>query len=45
MKIDSGKCIACLECMDFCLMGCILEKEEGVSIDREEYVECGEILS
>ncbi len=44
MKIDPEKCVACLECIDFCPMGCIMDKEDGVSIDQEECVECGVCL-
>ena len=44
MKIDSEKCIACLECIDFCPMNCIQEKDDGVTIDQEECVECGVCL-
>lgn len=35
MKIDSEKCIACLECIDFCPMNCMMEKDDGVTIDRK----------
>lgn len=41
MKIDQEKCIACLECIDFCPMNCIAEADDVVSIDQGECVECG----
>jgi len=41
MKIDPEKCIACLECLDFCPMNCIAAGDDGVSIDQDECVECG----
>jgi NAD-dependent dihydropyrimidine dehydrogenase PreA subunit len=44
MKIDPEKCIACLECLDFCPMSCIAEKDDCVSIDQDECVECGVCL-
>jgi NAD-dependent dihydropyrimidine dehydrogenase PreA subunit len=44
MKIDPEKCTACLECVDFCPMNCIAEKDDGVSIDQDECVECGVCL-
>ena len=44
MKIDSEKCIACLECVDFCPLNCIAEKDDAVSIDQDECVECGVCL-
>ncbi len=44
MKIDSEKCTACLECLDFCTMNCILEHDGVVCIDEEECVECGVCL-
>lgn len=44
MRIDSEKCISCLECIDFCTMNCILEGDEGVYIDEDECVECGVCL-
>ncbi len=44
MKIDAEKCIACLECMEFCTMNCILESDAGVFIDQDECVECGVCL-
>jgi NAD-dependent dihydropyrimidine dehydrogenase PreA subunit len=44
MKIDPDKCVACLECVNLCPMRCIEEKDDGVSIDQEECVECGVCL-
>ena len=44
MKIDPEKCIACLECVDLCPMGCIAEGNETVQINQDECVECGVCL-
>lgn len=44
MKIDSEKCIFCLECIDYCPVRAILEKDASVSISQEECVECGVCL-
>lgn len=44
MKIDQEKCISCLECLNYCPMGCILEKEGHVYIEQDECVECGVCL-
>jgi len=44
MKIDPEKCISCLECLDYCPMGCILEGDEATVIDQDECVECGVCL-
>jgi NAD-dependent dihydropyrimidine dehydrogenase PreA subunit len=44
MRIDPQKCISCGECVDYCPMGSILERGEGVSIDQDECVECGVCL-
>lgn len=44
MKINSDTCIACLECIDFCPMNCILQKGDAVEIDQDECVECGVCL-
>jgi NAD-dependent dihydropyrimidine dehydrogenase PreA subunit len=44
MKIDPEKCIACGECLDFCPMNCIVERNAAVSIDQDECVECGVCL-
>ena len=44
MRIDPDKCISCLECIDFCTMGCIAEENEAVVIDEDECVECGVCL-
>lgn len=44
MKIDPDACIACLECIDFCPMNCIVEKGDTVAIDQDECVECGVCL-
>jgi NAD-dependent dihydropyrimidine dehydrogenase PreA subunit len=43
MRIDPDKCIACLECIDYCPMEAIKENPESgvVSIDEDECVECG----
>lgn len=44
MKIDPEKCIACLECIDYCPVGCIREEEGGVCVEKDECVECGVCL-
>ena len=44
MRIDSEKCGACLECIDFCPMDCIVERDGTVVIDEDECVECGVCL-
>ncbi|MFH1574458.1 MAG: ferredoxin family protein, partial [Acidobacteriota bacterium] len=44
MRIDPEKCIACLECLDFCPMNCIAEGEDAACIDQDECVECGVCL-
>jgi NAD-dependent dihydropyrimidine dehydrogenase PreA subunit len=41
MKIDPEKCISCLECIDLCTMGCIVEGDGAAAIDQDECVECG----
>ena len=43
MRIDQDKCVACLECIDYCPMEAIKENLENgeVSIDEDECVECG----
>ena len=43
MKIDQDKCVACLECLDYCPMEAIRENPENgeVYIDEDECVECG----
>lgn len=33
MKIDQETCIACLECVDYCPMGYIHERDDKVDID------------
>ncbi len=40
MKIDPDICISCLECIDFCPVGAILEEDQVVEIDQDECVEC-----
>ena len=41
MKIDPEKCIACMECIEYCPMNSIMEKEGAVLIEQETCVECG----
>ena len=41
MRIDPDKCMGCLECVDFCPMECILDRDGGAYIDEDECVECG----
>jgi len=41
MKIDPEKCIACMECIEYCPMNSIMEKAGAVLIEQEECVECG----
>ena len=42
MQIDQSKCIACLECIDYCPMEAIIEDSAKgeVCIDQDECVEC-----
>ncbi len=44
MRIDGEKCLGCLECLDFCPMDCILERDGAAVIDEDECVECGVCL-
>ncbi len=44
MKIDSQKCVLCLECFDLCPMSCIAEGDEAAHIDQDECVECSVCL-
>lgn len=44
MRIDSEKCVSCLQCIDYCPMGTIVEGDEGVEIDQDECVECSVCL-
>ncbi|MEW6671949.1 MAG: ferredoxin family protein [Thermodesulfobacteriota bacterium] len=44
MKIDPERCISCLECIEYCPMNSILEKDRAVFIDQDECVECGVCL-
>lgn len=44
MRIDPGKCMGCLECIDFCPMDCILDEGGVARIDEDECVECGVCL-
>ncbi len=43
MRIDQDKCIACLECIPYCIVGAIKEDpaKGEVLIDQDECVECG----
>ncbi|MFC1905066.1 indolepyruvate ferredoxin oxidoreductase subunit alpha [Chloroflexota bacterium] len=42
MRIDQDRCMACLECIDYCVVGAIKEDPEKgeVFIDEDECVEC-----
>jgi len=44
MKIDPEKCLACLDCIDYCPVGAIKEAAEEVYIEQDECVECGVCL-
>lgn len=44
MRIDSEKCVSCLQCIDYCPMNAISEGDEYVEIDEDECVECGVCL-
>jgi len=44
MKIDPEKCLACLDCMDYCPVGAIKESGDGMYIEQDECVECGVCL-
>ena len=41
MRISEEKCIGCGNCIPFCPVGCIVEKNGKVSIDHDECVDCG----
>ncbi|MFC1958076.1 4Fe-4S binding protein [Chloroflexota bacterium] len=43
MRIDQDKCIACANCVDYCVVGAIKEgpKSGEIFIDEDECVECG----
>ena len=41
MKIDPEKCVACMECIEYCPMNSIMEKAGAVLIEQETCVECG----
>ena len=45
MEIDKETCIACMQCLDYCPMGCIYEQEGEVFIDQDECVECSACLN
>ena len=45
LKINPDVCITCLECVDFCPLHCIEEKDDEVRIDQDECVECGVCLN
>jgi NAD-dependent dihydropyrimidine dehydrogenase PreA subunit len=44
MRIDPGKCMGCLECIDFCPMDCIRDEGGVARIEEDECVECGVCL-
>jgi len=44
VKIDREKCLACLDCIDYCPVGAIKESGEGMYIEQDECVECGVCL-
>ncbi len=41
MRISEEKCIGCGSCISFCPVGCIVETNGKVSIERDECVDCG----
>ena len=45
MKINTQKCVRCMQCLDFCPVNSISAKDEIVTIDQEECVECGVCLN
>jgi NAD-dependent dihydropyrimidine dehydrogenase PreA subunit len=44
MKIIEEKCKKCLECLPYCPMGAIMVRNEKMSIDQDNCVECGVCL-
>ena len=43
MKIDQSKCIGCGQCVEYCMLKCISEKQDSgtYAIDEVECVDCG----
>ena len=44
MRIDSDKCMGCMECADLCPMECIVERDGVGYIEEDDCVECGVCL-
>ena len=44
MRIDSEKCMGCMECADLCPMECIVERDGVGYIEEDDCVECGVCL-
>jgi NAD-dependent dihydropyrimidine dehydrogenase PreA subunit len=44
VRIDGDKCTGCLECIDYCPVSCMQERDGQVVIDEDACVDCGVCL-